>query len=261
VLQKVSASGGVPAPVTVLGPEETGHGRPSFLPDGRHFFYWAYGRNAILIASLDPGDPALLFENPGANNVEYSQGHLLFVRETTLLAQPFDLGRLTLTGEPVPVVEQIQLLGTSRNWNALFSASETGVLVYQTGTAEANSQLTWFDRTGKPLSTVGDVAHYGDVELSPDGTRAAVTLPTTGPMRDIWIVDLARGTRQRLPPIRATRWRPAGRPTPAASCSTRTEAAVKTYTRRPRAVSARLRKPSCRRTVTSERSVGLATTN
>ncbi len=80
----------------------------------------------------------------------------------------------------------------------LFSASENGVLAYQTGTAAAGSQLVWFDRTGKKIGVLGDSALYTDLELSPDGKRASVSLPGTGGPRDIWLYDLARGLPTRF---------------------------------------------------------------
>ena len=99
-VQKVSASGGVPAAVTVFGQGETSHVWPRFLPDGRHFLYRA-NTNAVTgpvyLASLDSAERKLLL-NVDSGNILYTQGHLLFLRETTLMAQPFDTRRLILTG-------------------------------------------------------------------------------------------------------------------------------------------------------------------
>src|SRR5207253_9919422 len=85
-LQKVSASGGVPTAATMLGEGETGHWRPSFLPDGRHFVY-RVGNGGIYVASLDSPGRTLLIKNPDRVHVLYSHVHLLFVRVTTLMAQ------------------------------------------------------------------------------------------------------------------------------------------------------------------------------
>jgi WD40 repeat protein len=200
-LQKVPAAGGAPAAATVLGPDETAHRRPFFLPDGRHFLYTAtVGGQAgmpLYVASLDSTERKLLLRSD-SNNVLYTQGHLLFLRETTLMAQPFDARRLLLTGDAFPIAEQIQTSSTSPP-NGLFSASENGVLAYQTGNAVAGSQLVWFDRTGKQLGVVGDTAVYSDLELSPDGKQAAVSLfQRGGTGRDIWLYDLTRGLRTRF---------------------------------------------------------------
>ena len=201
-LQKVPAAGGTPTAATVLVADETAHRRPFFLPDGRHFLYSAASGAqtaglSIYVASLDSADRKLLL-TADANNALYSQGHLLFLRETTLMAQPFDAQRLELAGEPFPIAEQIQLSQTVPP-NGFFSASEHGVLAYQTGTGAAGSQLVWFDRSGKELGVLGEPAAYSDIELSPDGKQASVSVPEqSGRARDVWLYDVARGLKTRL---------------------------------------------------------------
>jgi Tol biopolymer transport system component len=202
VLQRVSAAGGVPTAVTTLGEGETGHFQPSFLPDGRHFLYRASTGGStttglpIYLGSLDSAERKLLL-NADAQNVMYSQGHLLFLRETTLMAQPFDARRLELTGEAFPIAEQIGTLGAPPY--GVFSASENGVLVYQTGAGAAGTQLVWFDRSGKQTGVLEDRAVYGDVELSPDGRQASISVPgQSGGPRDIWLYDVARSLKTRF---------------------------------------------------------------
>jgi Tol biopolymer transport system component len=200
-LQKVAASGGVPTAATVLGEGESGHRRPYFLPDGRHFLYRAITSSPeggpIYVASLDSAERKLLFNTDSAN-VAYSQGHLLFLRETTLMAQPFDTLRLVLTGEAFPIAEQVLRSATTPPYG-FFSASENGVLAYQTGTAAGGAQLRWFDRTGKQIGTVGDPGTQSDLKLSPDGNRASISIAGQAANgRDIWLFDLARGLRTRF---------------------------------------------------------------
>jgi eukaryotic-like serine/threonine-protein kinase len=200
-LQKVSASGGLPAEATTLGQGEAAHRRPVFLPDGRHFLYRVYttgsaGGGPIYLATLDSAERKFLLDSDSMN-VLYTQGHVLFLRETTLMAQPFDARRLILTGDAFPIVEQIQTQGTPPY--GVFSASDNGVLAYQTGTATGGSQLAWFDRTGKQMGVLGDPAPYTDLELAPDGKRASVSIPDqAGKGRDIWFYDLGRGLRTRF---------------------------------------------------------------
>jgi Tol biopolymer transport system component/predicted Ser/Thr protein kinase len=199
-LQKVSASGGVPTPATKLSQGDIAHVRPSFLPDGRHFLYRGLGSGvvvagAIYLSSLDSADQKLLF-NADSTNVLYSQGYLLFLRETTLMAQPFDARRFVLTGEAFPIAEQIRTQGALPY--GFFSASENGVLAYQTGSGAAGSQLVWFDRAGKQIRVLGDPALYTDLELSPDGKRASISFPAQASIWDIWIYDLARGLPTRF---------------------------------------------------------------
>jgi len=198
-LQKVSASGGVPVAATTLGKDETAHFRPWFLPDGRHFLYSALIVGSrrptlpIFVGSLDSTERTRLVESSSTNAV-YAQGHVLFLRDATLMAQPFDLQRRALSGDAFPLAEQIQLQGIQPP-QGVFTVSDGGILVYQTGNAATGQQLTWFDRTGKRLATAGEPMTYGDMALSPDEKRAAVS---AGPPGDIWTVDLARGLPTRF---------------------------------------------------------------
>lgn len=153
------------------------------------------GGGPIYLASLDSAERKLVL-NADAQNVLYSQGHLIFVRETTLMAQPFDARRLVLTGEPFPIAEQVKTIATPQV--GIFSASENGVLAYQTGTATADSQLVWFDRAGKRIGVLGDPAADADLELSPDQKRASLSIPGQADRRDLWLYDVARGLRTRF---------------------------------------------------------------
>jgi hypothetical protein len=208
----VSASGGAPSPVTTLSADngETQHSYPFFLPDGRHFLYFAVGNktaspnspNGIYVAALDSNERKLLV--PGGSTAMYALGYLLFLREQTLMAQPFDVERLELTGDALPIAEHV-ITGGASGMAGAFSVSETGVLAYQTGPADvggqagAPTQLVWFDRSGKPIGALGDQARYGDLELTPDGGRVAVSLFDRARRgRDIWLFDLARGLRTRF---------------------------------------------------------------
>jgi len=200
-LMKVAAAGGTPAAATTLGKGEAAHQRPVFLPDGQHFLYrvvtaGAQAQVPIYMGSLDSPDRSLLLKSDSLN-IAYARGHLLFLRETTLLAQPFDTSRLMLTGDAFPVAEQIQMQGTPPA--GVFSASDTGVLAYQTGIGGRATELTWFDRTGKKLGTLGQPDQYADVELSGDARQASVSLPDqSGKGRDIWMLDVARNLRTRF---------------------------------------------------------------
>jgi Tol biopolymer transport system component len=138
-----------------------------------------------------------------------SPGRLLFCREGTLMAQGFDAGTLALTGDAVPVGEDLR--------NAYsFSASRDGTLVYLTAGGR-NVQLTWFDRQGKTLGTVGRVRRTLGVSMriSPDGTRLAASRTEPGAQPDIWVVDLVQGSETRLTTDPATDafpvWSPDGR--------------------------------------------------
>ncbi len=201
-LLRVSAAGGPSVPATQLDEAlgETTHRWPQFLPDGQRFLYFSRvvqrdEHNGIRIGSLDGKEKRFLLNTE--SNALYSGGHLLYGREATLMAQPFDLGSLEFKGDPFPVADEIQVDFSFSQMT--FSASQDGVLIYQTGQSGVGSELTWFDRFGKPAGVLGDRAPYFVVELSPDGGRAAVSLidPRVG-APDLWIFDVARGLRSRF---------------------------------------------------------------
>jgi Tol biopolymer transport system component len=129
-------------------------------------------------------------------NARYAAGYLFYARESTLMAQPFDAGSLSLTGEAFPVVSDAQVDFSFSQMT--FSVSDD-VLVYQAGGGEAGSRLQWFDRNGKPLGILGDRITFFSLGLSPDGRRAAVSLidPRAG-APDIWILEIDRGVRTRF---------------------------------------------------------------
>src|SRR4029453_9692174 len=191
---KVSSSGGAAISVTTVGKDERGHARPSFLPDGRHFLFTELGTGATSIGSLDSPDRRTLLEKPASITVGHSQGHVLFLRGTTLMAQPLDEQRLRLSGEAVPIADSIRTGGQPPLVQfGLFAVSENGVLIYQSGTSLVGGQLVWLDRSGKEVGTLGQRGTYSDVELSPDGKRAAVSLFNLEQRAgDIWVFDVDR---------------------------------------------------------------------
>ncbi|MGO9255119.1 MAG: protein kinase domain-containing protein [Bryobacteraceae bacterium] len=177
-LMRVSSEGGTATPVASAGPPAAGAYRgPVFLPDGQHFLYWSALKpdaTGVYLGALDgkPGQAAarrLLATDQYAQFVplpDGSSGRILFLREGTLLAQPFDLRRLELAGEAVPVAEQV----TRGAAGGQFSASRNGALVYRTGEADAGARLTWFDRQGKTVGTPtgADYLSNNPLALSPE---------------------------------------------------------------------------------------------
>jgi Tol biopolymer transport system component/tRNA A-37 threonylcarbamoyl transferase component Bud32 len=196
-LLKVSQAGGAPTAAT-REDEGLSQVRPVFLADGRHFYYWsgtaAAGKGYI--GTLDSPDRTILFNNPEAANVAFSRGRVLFLHDRSLMAQPFDSHALAVTGEPVPVVDQISTGGIPVR--GLFTASESGALIYGRSAAETRARLTWYDRSGKRLGSLGEPAGYADLALTPQSDTAAVSLPQSGAGLDIWLLDVRRGTRTRF---------------------------------------------------------------
>ncbi len=215
-LQRVSATGGVPSTVTSAG--SAVHRFPVFLPDGLRFLYTAAGgpeeHNGIHLGSLealssrrlvaDPSSASYVRPPPGRRH-----GHLLFVRESTLMAQPVDAGSFQPAGELFPVAEQIPTAFIGGF--APVSISDIGVLVYDSTLRSRSFDFLWFDRSGKQLAVVGAPALGIEVALSPDGTKAAVVVGTFL-SSDIWVHDLTRGASSRLTVDPASEYRPVWSP-------------------------------------------------
>src|SRR4029077_8014391 len=173
-LFRVSSGGG--SPVEITKPDasrfETSCRWPVFLPDGKHFLYLGanfseqLAKTAIFLGSLDSKERRLLVSTSA--NADYAEpGYLLYLRDKTLVAQPFDRRGYVLSGEPHTLSDDVLYFpGVDR---AVFSVSSGEVLVTQTGRGASVSQLTWFDRRGKAAGTLGMVGSYPNVRLSPDG--------------------------------------------------------------------------------------------
>jgi Tol biopolymer transport system component len=197
----VPAAGGGSRPVTDLATDEgfNSHRHPQFLPDGRHFLYFARGNgkveSEIRLATLDGGETTVVMRNLTMGY--YASGHLLYVSHGDLVARPMDAGTGELTGAPGPLVRAVMTVpGAAKG---AFSVSAEGTLVYLEGETTQESSLTWRDRRGTELEQVGDLAAYDSVALAPDGRRAAVAIITEqAGTWDIWIVDLERNFRTRF---------------------------------------------------------------
>ena len=197
-LFRVAASGGTPEPLTALNAQrrENSHRWPHFLPDGRHFLFTARSdvleNNFIYVGSLDAKEikPLIAAQSPG---IYVSPGWLLYVREQTLMAQHLDLQALALTGEPVVVAAAVG--HNTPSSQAFFGASNNGAVIAFEPAAPARSSLTWYNRAGESIATVGPERSYGDLQLSPDGRMAAVVVTDQNSgNRDIWLMTLANGT-------------------------------------------------------------------
>ena len=200
-LSQVPASGGTPTPVTTIdGVHYSSNRWPWFLPDGKHFFYIAVKHNAptspetaVFLASLDGKENRLLFHT--LSNAIYASGRLLFQRENSLVAQTFDPSNGKFSGEPQTLSENVQF--DPGLWRMNLSASTDGMMLYASGTASGTEILTWYDRSGKRLGTVGEQGEFYDLDLSPDEKKVATTELNTA-MATIWIRDLANNLKTRL---------------------------------------------------------------
>jgi eukaryotic-like serine/threonine-protein kinase len=202
-LHRVSASGGNPIPVTTLDHPEKGvttHRWPQFLPDGRHFLYVAgtpltpreNPTNAIMVGSLDSTESKLLLHSHAS--AQYALGHILFLRQSTLMAQSFDAKRLELRGEASPIADPVS--ESELTLYSMFSASENGLLAYMEGTNSASRELLWLDRSGKKVGGVPGADTYMSPRISPDGKRVLYTL--VAPWYEVWSYDMSLGVKTRL---------------------------------------------------------------
>jgi serine/threonine protein kinase len=195
---RIAEDGGAPVKVTSLRTGEWRHSWPYLLPDGKHFFYLAFAsgtlERSLVLASLDSARQTVL-----AKNISFARlvgkDRLLYVRDGTLLSQRFDADAGTLGDEVTTVASNVSYFYVTAR--ADFDASATGTLVYRTDTSIG--RLVSMDRKGVVTKTLDANELFWDHSLSPDGTKAAVTVETraTGLM-DIWIYDLSRGMRDRF---------------------------------------------------------------
>jgi len=187
-LWRVSATGGERTAVTTLAPGQNAHRGPHFLPDGRRFLFYATGTPetaGIYLGHIDGTAPVRLTADNSDGGVFHPAGWLLWVRAGTLTAQPLDLAQGVLTGVPIALADNV--MGRP-------SVSSSGLIAYRTGSA-AGRQLTWVDRTGTELGTLGEPdSTMLRPRLSPDGRRVAVTRLVQGNI-DIWLLDGTRSTR------------------------------------------------------------------
>jgi Tol biopolymer transport system component len=213
----VSASGGTPRPITQFDSSraELSHRYPWFLPDGRHFLYTARSfvssTHAIWVGSLDSADRKIVAP-VNSNAVFVPPDYLLFVRDGTLVTQHFDPRRLELAGEAAPVVEKLSYDRTFSKGD--YTLSSTGVLAYKQGSSSGDSQLLWYDRSGKKLNDSIVANSTYDPSLSPDGKVLAFAANDQSGAT-IWLLDLVRNVKTRFsftnPESTAPLWSPDGK--------------------------------------------------
>jgi Tol biopolymer transport system component len=210
-LFRVHTSGGSASRITNLDRTraETSHRWPVFLPDSRHFLYLVANfatpgdqpGMGIYVRALDSGEESrVVAARSSAAYVAAGDGDggfVLFGKDGNLTALPFDAKAGRVTGEPLPIAEDIQLFPQTQY--AVFSVSGDRTLVYQARSASAVSQLLWFDRSGKQTGALGTPANHANPRISPDGKRVAldITDAQTG-NTDVWIYEASGGVPTRL---------------------------------------------------------------
>ena len=201
-LFQVPVTGGKPSSLTT---PDSSHGEssyrfPQLLPKG-HFLYWVQNQqpenSGVYVASL--AKPAESVRVLATNtNAVYAPGgdgkdYLLWLRGNTLMAQEFDTETFKLAGEPHLVADPVSATGSNGAMDV--AASANGLLLY--AASNAVSQLTWLDRSGKPLTVVGEPGDWQTFRLSPDGRRVAASRARPGGA-DLWLIDVGRGVASRF---------------------------------------------------------------
>jgi len=198
-LQRVSAGGGRPEPLTKPGAEERSHRWPEFLPDGKTVLFVVQPRGVfsffdarVVVQSLQTGERKTVFD--GGTNPMFADGAVIVNRAGSLLAIPFDVDRLEPAGPPVPVVEHVS--GHSNTGATQYAVSRNGSIVYVPRDVPLDAEVVWVARNGG-VTPVKDLRRPLDaLALSPDGNRVALRMSTGG--GDVWIYDFRRGSLARL---------------------------------------------------------------
>jgi len=213
-LWRVPATGGMPEVLTRLDSNgRRGHSLPHMLPGGRSVLYTIgdpasnYADGQVAVMSLATGETHVVLEQ-GVDARYAPSGHLVYVRDGTLMAAPFDLKGLRVTGTPAAIVNGVMQavrtssLSLSETGAAQFSVSNTGALVYvpSAPVPELRVSLVWVGRNGTVTPTTVPSGPYGGPRVSPDGKRVALWMSDGG----AFIHDLARGGLMSVAP--GARW-------------------------------------------------------
>jgi Tol biopolymer transport system component len=198
-LWRVSALGGTPVRLTTFeAGKHTTHRWPVFLPDGKHFLFFAASHSGdseqgIYFGSLEDGSYKHVLNSD--SSAQCASGYLLYHLQSQLLAQKFDTARGAVSGDPITVANSVEY--DAGTWHTTFTASENGLLLYEAGSKTLGTDLFSMDRSGKTPTKIGERGPYkGSGQISPDGKRLAISMGD--PQADIWVIDLARGSRVRL---------------------------------------------------------------
>jgi Tol biopolymer transport system component len=196
-LYRIPAQGGTRTQITTLdsSAKEESHRWPFFLPDGRHFLYLVRGKNSgVYVGSLDSEKRIPVMADQDSSVIYAPPGYLLFVRDESLMAQPFDAKTMVLSGKPFRVDGPVAVNGMISR--GLFSASGNGRLVfYSPESADLTTRIVRFSRDGQEPGPGSAGAQYRDVRLSPDGLKLAYSTRTTSDSAEstLWLLDVSSG--------------------------------------------------------------------
>jgi Tol biopolymer transport system component len=198
-IHRVPSIGGEPEAITQLANDEDSHRHPRFLPNGRDFLFTARlseGGFEVYMGSLDGREPVEITDSEC--QADYADGYLFTAREHVLSVTAFDPAAGKLSGGRTPVVEQLLIAGQGSAAGS-YSVLPSGMLTFQTGSTTVEQVLRWTDlETGQSIP-IGSMGQIHTPQISPDGRRCVVEIVGEAPLgRDLWLVDLETGLRDRF---------------------------------------------------------------
>jgi len=198
-LYRVSANGGEPEMLATVNRDEgeVWYVLPDFLPDGKNLLFTIRLNTEFHTAllSLETGEQKVVLEN--ARQAGYfSTGHLVYEQSRTgnLMAVPFDLAALEVTGDAVPVVQGVRQTDLGY---ADYAVSTNGTLVYVPNQPDVQ-RLVWVDRKGTESQILQEDVSFATPRISPDGKQVALAMTKSGETQNIWIYDLEIESLRRL---------------------------------------------------------------
>jgi len=196
-LYRVAAGGGTPTAATTEERSNFTHRNPHFLPDGKRLLFYLgasssdHEDDGIYSLDLESGRTSRVLA-ARSEGMYVEPGYLAFVRERNLVVQPMDFETLELSGEPVPLAEEVQF--NSFRFAGTFTFARNGLLLYRGGAVQVESQLTWFDLDGNELGKIGEPALFWlNVDIAPDGRQAMAVIRHSDGKSGLWMYDLERG--------------------------------------------------------------------
>ena len=200
VMMIVPAAGGTPTPWKASDPAATGFEGPTFLPDGKHFLYFAFysdpQKQGLYAGSVDTGDSKRIPNS--ISQGEYANGYLFYCKGNDLFAQRFDLSKLELQGESARIGSGIGYKYGDTS-NRAFTVAPGGALAISTQTVLATTQPIWFDRAGKQLDRIGEPGNYFGLNAARDHKKVVLEKnePQTGNVSAL-LLEFSTGIASKL---------------------------------------------------------------